>query len=222
MKAIRAALRNLRRAPAFSGLVILTLALGIGATTAMFSVVDAVLINPLPFAKADRIVEVWTYFREGAARAPGATSAVIGAIRNEPGLFEAVGAYQFGAGTITGTGEPEMISVAGLAPSIFTVFPAAPLIGRLFNDGDATSSEHPILISETMWAGRFGRDPGVIGRTLTVDDVPNRIVGVLPSRFNMPESSVGVWRPIDIESANVRTARPTGRHSSAGRHQDHH
>jgi putative ABC transport system permease protein len=170
----------------------------------MFSVVDAVLLNPLPFAKADRIVEVWTFFQEGAVRAPGATSAVIATIRKEPGLFEAVGAYQFGAGTITGTGEPELVSVAGLAPSVFTVFPAAPLIGRLFNDGDATSSEHPILISERMWAGRFGRDPNVIDRIVTIDDVPNRIVGVLPVRFNVPESSVSVWRPIDVESANAR------------------
>jgi putative ABC transport system permease protein len=204
MKSIATALRNLRRAPAFTGLVVLTLALGIGATTAMFSVVDAVLLNPLPFAKADRIVEVWTFFQEGAVRAPGATSAVIATIRKEPGLFEAVGAYQFGAGTITGTGEPELVSVAGLAPSVFTVFPAAPLIGRLFNDGDATSSEHPILISERMWAGRFGRDPNVIDRIVTIDDVPNRIVGVLPVRFNVPESSVSVWRPIDVESANAR------------------
>jgi putative ABC transport system permease protein len=203
-KALSAALRNLRRAPAFTGLVVLTLALGIGATTAMFSVVDAVLINPLPFAKADRIVEVWTFFQEGAARAPGATSAVVATLRREPGLFEAVGAYQFGAGTITGTGEPELVSVAGLAPSVFTVFPAAPLIGRLFNDGDATSSEHPILISERMWTGRFGRDPNVIDRMVTIDDVPNRIVGVLPARFNVPESTVSVWRPIDVESATAR------------------
>lgn len=74
VKAFGAAVRNLRRAPAFTGLVVLTLALGIGATTAMFSVVDAVLINPLPFAKADRIVEVWTYYREDAVRSVAATS----------------------------------------------------------------------------------------------------------------------------------------------------
>ena len=79
--ALAAALRNLGRAPAFTGLVVLTLALGIGAATAMFSVVDAVLLNPLPFAKADRLVEVWTRFEAGAARAPGATSAILAAVR---------------------------------------------------------------------------------------------------------------------------------------------
>lgn len=204
LRTVAGALRNLRRAPAFTGLVVLTLALGIGATTAMFSVVDAVLINPLPFAKADRLVEVWTYFQEGAPRAPGATSTVISTLRQERGLFEAVAGYQFGAGTITGAGDPEMISVASLSPSIFSIFPAAPLHGRLFTAADATSTERVVLISERLWTARFGRDPRAIDRTITIDEVPNRIVGVLPSRFNFPESSVGAWRPIDIESANAR------------------
>jgi putative ABC transport system permease protein len=208
MKAVATALRNLRRAPAFTGLVVLTLALGIGATTAMFSVVDAVLINPLPFAKADRIVEVWTYYREDAVRSVAATSTVVSAIRQEPGLFEAISAFQNGAGTITGSGEPELVAVAGLAPSIFSVFPTAPLIGRLFNADDAISSDRPILISERIWAGRFGRDPGVIDRALTIDDQPARIVGVLPTRFNVPETTVSVWRPIDIDSANARLRVP--------------
>lgn len=207
-KSFGAAIRNLHRAPTFTVLVVLTLALGIGATTAMFSVVDAVLLNPLPFAKADRIIQVRTYYREDAVRTPAATSTVVSAIRTEPGLFEAISAYQPGAGTITGDGEPELVAVASLAASIFTVFPTAPLIGRLFNAGDATSLDRPILISERTWAGRFGRDPGVIDRTLTIDDQPNRIVGVLPTRFNVPENTVSVWRAIDIDSANARLRVP--------------
>jgi putative ABC transport system permease protein len=135
-KAFGMAVRDLHRAPTFAGLVVLTLALGIGATTAMFSVVDAVLLNPLPFATADRIIQVRTYYREDAVRTPAATSAVVSAMRTEPGLFEAISAYQPGAGTITGNGEPELVAVASLAPSIFTVFPTAPLLGRLFNAGD--------------------------------------------------------------------------------------
>jgi putative ABC transport system permease protein len=203
-RALGAALRNLRRAPAFTGLVVLTLALGIGATTAMFSVVDAVLLNPLPFAKADRIVEVWSYFEEAAVRAPGATSTVVSAIRNEPGMFEAVGAYQFGAGTITGAGDPATISVAAISPGIFGVFPVAPLHGRLLMAADATSAERVVLISERLWTAHFGRDPGVIERTIMIDDIPNRVVGILPVRFNVPESSVGAWRPMDIDSASAR------------------
>ncbi|HET9704948.1 MAG TPA: ADOP family duplicated permease [Vicinamibacterales bacterium] len=202
--ALAAALRNLGRAPAFTGLVVLTLALGIGAATAMFSVVDAVLLNPLPFAKANRLVEVWTRFEAGAARAPGATSAILAAVRQEPRLFESVAAYQFGAGTLTGAGEPQLISVAGLSPSMFAVFPAAPLHGRLFTAADATSGERVVLISERLWAVHFGRDPGVIDRLVTIDDQTHRVVGILPARFNFPESSVGAWQPIDVETGGIR------------------
>jgi len=195
-----AAIRNLRRAPAFIGLVVLTLALGIGATTAMFSVVDAVLINPLPFPNADRVLEIWTYFEAGAARSPGAISTIARTIREQDDLFEAVSAYQFGAGTLTGSGDPEMVSFAGLSPSMFSIFPAAPIAGRLFTPGDATSSERVILMSERLWTRRFGRDPAVLERTLTIDDQPYRVIGILPSRFNFPESSVDAWRPIDVDN----------------------
>ena len=193
------AFRNLRRAPAFTALVVLTLALGIGATTAMFSVVDAVLINPLAFPNSNRVLEVWTYFREGAARIPGAAGTVAATLRKENGLFEQVSAYQFGSGTLTGDGDPEMLSVAGLSPSIFSIFPAAPTLGRLFDESDATASEQVILISERFWTRRFGRDPAVVGRALTIDDVPQRVIGILPMRFNFPESSVDAWKPINLE-----------------------
>jgi putative ABC transport system permease protein len=204
-KTFQAAVRNLRRAPAFTSLVVLTLALGIGATTAMFSVVDAVLINPLPFPNADRVLEIWTYFEEGAARSPGATSAVVRDVRQNDRLFESVSAYQFGSGTLTGTGDPELLSVAGLSPSIFSIFPTAPIIGRLFTSEDATSTDRVVLLSERLWTSRFGRDPGVIDRLLTIDDVSYRVIGVLPARFNFPESSVGAWRPLDVDNAAART-----------------
>ena len=205
MKDLATSIRNLRRAPAFSGLVILTLALGIGATTAMFSVVDAVLINPLPFPNAGRVLEIWTYFERGAARSPGASSTVVRTIREADDLFESVSAYQFGAGTLTGAGDPEMVSLAGLSPSIFSIFPAAPIAGRLFTPDDATSSDRVILMSDRLWTQRFGRDPGVLDRTLTIDDQQYRVIGILPARFNFPESSIDAWRPIDVDSAGART-----------------
>ena len=208
MEAFTVAFRNLYRARGFAALVILTLALGIGATTAMFSVVDAVLINPLPFANAHRIVEVLIYFQEDAVRTPAATGAVMAALRNEPGLFDAVGAYQFGAGTLTDAGEPETISVAGMSPAIFTIFPVAPLHGRLFRAADATSSDRVVLISERLWTAHFGRDPGIVDRAVVIDDTAYRVVGILPARFNFPESSVGAWRPIDVDGAGVRARVP--------------
>ena len=105
-KSFATAYRTLIRARGFSALVVITLGLGIGATTAMFSVVDAVLLTPLPFPHADRIVEVWNYFSEGASRAPASPSALLAALRAEEGLFESISGYQFGTGTLTGAAEP--------------------------------------------------------------------------------------------------------------------
>ena len=139
-KTMTIALRTLLRARAFTALVVITLGLGIGATTAMFSIVDAVLLTPLPFPHADRVVEFWNYFREGASREPSSPSALIAAVRAENRLFERVSAYQGGSGTLTGGAEPDMVSFAGLAPDIFTIFPASPVAGRLFTDADVKTT----------------------------------------------------------------------------------
>src|SRR6187401_1010122 len=118
-KAFGAALRNLRRAPAFTGLVVLTLALGIGATTAMFSVVDAVLINPLPFPNSERLAEIATSTEGRGAPTPRTTGAVVQALRRETGVFSAVEAYNFGAANITGGGDPEIVSGPVVTPGMF-------------------------------------------------------------------------------------------------------
>ena len=198
MDTILDALRNLRRAPTFTGLVVVTLALGIGAATAMVSVVDAVLINPLPFPTARRIVEVWTYYQQGASRRPGISGAMIAALAHEAEIFEAVEAYQFDSGTMTGAGDPEEISFPAITPGLFAIFPVAPRVGRLFTEQDAVANEPVVLISERLWASRFARDPRVIERQLTINDRSYRIVGVLPPRFSFPEASTDVWKPLDV------------------------
>ena len=205
LKALGAAGRNLRRAAAFTALVVVTLALGIGATTAMFSVVDAVLITPIPFPNADRMSEVWIRYDEGASRAPAAMGAIVRTLRDQTELFDAVAGYQFGAGTLTGAGDPEMLSVPVLSPSIFSVFPVAPLAGRLFTAADAAAKEPVVLISEKFWITRFGRDAGAIGRSLTIDDVSYQIIGVLPARFTLPETGPDAWRVVNIDDVNMRT-----------------
>jgi predicted permease len=203
-RAFGAALRNLRRAPAFTALVVLTLALGIGATTAMFSVVDAVLITPIRFPNADRIIEVGIRYEEGASRAPAPAGVIITALREQSELFDAVAAYQFGSGTLTGEGDPEMLSVPVLSTNIFSVFPVAPLAGRLFTPADASAAERVVLISEGFWTSRFGRDPGAVGNLLTIDDVVYRVIGVLPRRFTLPETGPDAWRVVDLDDVNLR------------------
>jgi putative ABC transport system permease protein len=192
------AIRNLRRAPAFTSLVVLTLAIGIGAATAMFSVVDAVLINPLPFPNAGRAIDIWINFAEDASRTPASAPALAQALRAETQLFDAVEAYQMGGGMVTGEGPPDPISFAGISPGTLNLFPVAPLAGRLFNEADASSGERVVLIADRFWSARFGRDPNVIDRSITIDDQPHRIVGVLPSAFTFPGTTPDAWRPVDV------------------------
>lgn len=193
-----AAFRNLRRAPAFTGLVVLTLALGIGATTAMFSVVDAVLFNPLPFANADRLSEIWTV--SGGTPRPGGSTAVIQALRQEPAVFSAVEAYQMGAANVTGDGEPEIVGAPQLSPGLLSILGPTPVLGRLFTQDDATAGG-VVILSERFWAARYGSDPAIIGRVIEVDDRPHQVVGVLPQRFKFPEGNAALWRPLDVSGA---------------------
>lgn len=202
-KDLTAALRSLRRAPSFACLVVLTLSLGIGATTAMFSVVDAVLLNPLPFANADRLSEIWTV--SGTSRRPGGSTAVVHALRHELAVFSAVEAYQFGAANVTGDGEPEIVGAPQLSPGLLSMLGPTPLLGRLFTHEDAAAGG-VVILSERFWAARYGSDPAIVGRVIEVDDRPHRVIGVLPNRFKFPEANADIWRPLDL-SATAKPAR---------------
>ena len=179
-KAVALAARNLRRAPAFTALVVLTLALGIGATTAMFSVVDAVLINPLPFPNSERFGQIWTVPEKGS-RYPSGSTALLNALHRQTDLFTAVGAYQFGSANLTGNGEPEILGAPQLSPSLLTILGVRPILGRWFTDDEAATGT-VVLIGERFWRSHFGGDSAIrdhlrasalIRRTdaITVDDL---------------------------------------------------
>jgi len=197
VKAFSAAVRNLRRAPAFTGLVVLTLALGIGATTAMFSVVDKVLLNPLPFPNSERFAEIATSTEGRGAPTPRTTSAVVHALRRETSVFSAVEAYNFGTANITGGGDPEIVAGPVVTPGLFAVLGVTPALGRLFAEEDVALG-HVVIISHQLWSARYGSDPGVVGREIIIDDEPHRVVGVMPSTFRFPEGNARLWRPFDI------------------------
>jgi putative ABC transport system permease protein len=202
-KAFGAALRNLGRAPAFTALVVLTLALGIGATTAMFSVVDAVLINPLPFPNSERFAEVWTVSDSGSRR-PGGSTAVLSTLQRQTDLFTAVGAYQFGSANLTGEGEPVMIPASLLSTGMLEILGTPPVLGNWFTGSDVAEG-NVALLSERAWISRFGGDPAIVGKSIMLDDRPHRIVGVMPARFRWPEANVEMWRPLNTSP----TGKPT-------------
>ena len=201
-KAFGVALRNLRRAPAFTGLVVLTLALGIGSTTAMFSVVDAVLINPLPFPHSERFGEIFMVPEKGSARPRGST-ALLNALARQTDLFTAVGAYQFGAANLTGDGEPEIIGTPQLSAGMLGIFGVQPVLGRWFTDEEAATGT-VVLVGERLWRRRFGGDASIVGKTIMLDDRPHQVVGIMPDRFRFPTGTALMWRPIDT----APTAKP--------------
>lgn len=133
-QSLRDALRSIHRQPAHAALVV-TLAIGIGATTAMFSVVDTLLIRPLPYADAERLIELGTAPEETKQRSPGLSPDAIHAIRGER-IFQAVEADQFGASTLTGDGDASLVSAPLVSPGLFPLLGVTPHLGRLFADDD--------------------------------------------------------------------------------------
>lgn len=175
----------------------------------MFSVVDTLLIRPLPFAVADRLVEVW-------ARAPGGmrgssrfSAAAARELRAQTDLFTAVEGYQFGAGTITGVGEPTRVTSPRVTVGLMSMLGVAPRLGRLFTEQDEGTAVPVAIISESLWRGRLGADPDVLGRQVTLDEVAYTIVGVVPESFRFPEARSAIWRvmPSNGSGAEFRGAR---------------
>ncbi len=200
---VRQGLRVLLKTPGFTAVAIVTLALGIGANTAIFSVVNAVLLAPLPYPQADRLVRVSEQVRAmrmGGGRRGGPRSFVTGDTfkgwRDSTQTLEGIAAYSPRAYTLTGLGEPIRLRGTAVSASMFPMLRVSPERGRLFDAGD----EHPgadqvAILSDALWTRRFDRDPGIVGRTLTLDDRQYTVIGVLPASFYFPDRESEMWTP---------------------------
>jgi putative ABC transport system permease protein len=212
---VRYAARLLRRQPGYAAVAILTMALGIGATTTLFSVAYGVLLKPLPWPDADRIVRVTETRRGQAARINGTvTNGSYLAWRDHPSTIETIGGYTSGGYTLgtasatvmrPGADEPLRLPIARLTPSMFDVLKARPILGRAFVDDDAPAggqesywTARAIVISHALWREWFGERADVIGTTLRVDDQPVTIVGVMPHDFAFPDPIARAWLPMPV------------------------
>ena len=190
------AIRAMRQRPGFIAVIVLTLALGIGASTAVFSVVRSVLIRPLPFPEDERLAVV-------QARAPSfnADELLISppeyvAYRNHTRSWEELAAYQIGAGTLTGdAGPPERIEVVRATRNLFATLGAEPLLGRVPADDDMEAARDVAVLSHAFWTDRYGRDPHVLGRTVLLSGSPYTIVGVMAPDFRFPTPDATLWLP---------------------------
>ena len=201
---LRYGLRQFWKQPAFAAAAVLTLALGIGATTAVFSVVYGVLLKPLPFPEPERLVGVYH-------RAPAMNLPVVNhgpgtylTYRDQQRAFEGIGAWESDEVSITGRGEPEQVEALVVTASTLPVLRSQPLLGRLFTaEDDAPGAPLRVILSYGYWQRRFGGTPAVAGTTLRVDGRPAEVIGVLPSSFKFLRTNAAVLLPMQLDEANV-------------------
>ena len=196
---VRYAARLVRRQPRHALITILTMAIGIGATTVLFSVTYGVLMRPLPWPHADRIV-VLKETRGGIAPRFGAfTNAAYLAWRPEPATIENLAAWSQRVVTITGTGDPERIRITAASATLFSALGVRPLIGSLFEEKDEASPV--VVLSETLWRQRFGGDPAVLGRPIQLDGESYTAIGVLPDAQAYPDRQTRAIVPYAVRPA---------------------
>jgi hypothetical protein len=195
------AARTLRRAPTYTTVAVLTLAIGIGASTAIFSVVHAVLLRALPYRDANRVVAIWNGYREGGsvqhtAIAPPEFADVMDQNRS----FDQVSAISRTAANLTGgcgagSCEPERVIGYTVSPNLFTLLGTAPALGRNFGDGDGVQGAEPVvMLSHALWTRRFGGDSSVIGRGINVSGRLRTVIGVMPAAVRFPDAPIGFLR----------------------------
>ena len=182
----RHAIRDLRRTPAFTAAVILTLALGIGANTAVFAVIDSILIQPLPYPQAEALVGVWhTAPGVPGAGTIGCTPSMYFTYREENKTFEYFGLWRSGDASVTGTADPELLRVLHVTHGVLDAVGVKPLLGRWFSRADDTpGSAETVMLTYGYWQRRFGGDTSILGRTLTIESRPRAVIGVMPEDFS--------------------------------------
>ena len=195
------ALRSLRRRPGFTLVVVLTLAVAIGPLTAVFSVVDAVLLKPLPFAESDRIVQVWS--GQGAAPHGPTSSANFLDWRALNRSFDAIAAEDFRWFNVTsdaGDTHPERVHAALVSPAFFRVLGVSPVLGRSLGPGDERPEARVAVLSDALWRRRFGGDPRIVGERITMNGEAWTVAGIMPGGFDFPASLIGMpvemWVPL--------------------------
>jgi putative ABC transport system permease protein len=198
--------RMLCKSPGFTGIAILTLALGIGANTAIFSVIDTVLLRPLPYKNPANLV--WAAERFPSSHAP---SAVISpdfpawAQRNQ--VFEQIGAFTADSANLTDAGEPTRVNLAIVTTDFFSLLGVKPILGRAFLASEGREANSQVaLLNESLWRGHFGSEAQIVGKTILLDDRPFTVLGVMPATLRYP--SADIWTPLALDAETFSPQQP--------------
>ena len=196
---IRYASRMMRRAPLFTGSVVLTVALAIAANTTIFSIVSAVLLHPFPFREPNRLMQVAEKNDKLNLKTFSASVLNFLSWREQARSFDSMAAVAFGNYTLSGTGEPEQLTGNRISPALTRVLGVAPLAGRAFTDDEEQPGVAPVvMIGEGLWKRRFGSDAGLVGRTIILNGAPTTVVGVAPKSLNLITGG-DVYTPLVVD-----------------------
>ena len=198
---VRYAFRTLRRNPGFAIVVLLTLALGIGANAAIFSVVNGVLLRPLPFRDADRLMVIWGDLKRPGLNDIPASAGEYVDYRDRSHAFEQVSAYDTVGFNLTGGGEPERVEGAVVTTTLLPLLGASAQVGRTFVAAeDQPGRDDVVVLSHSLWTRRFSANPAIVGQTIAVDGRPTQVVGVMPAAFQFPDRGIEIWKPFLLDA----------------------
>jgi hypothetical protein len=187
----RHALRRLRRTPAFTAAVLLTLALGIGANTALFAVIDSILIRPLAYPHAEALVGIWHTSPGSRTGISNCSPSMYFTYREQNRTFQQFGLWNAGGVNVTGVEEPELLRALFVTYGVLDALDERPVLGRWFSPADdAPGSPETVILTYGYWQGRFNGDRSVLGRTMTINATPHTVIGVMPEEFRFQRDPV--------------------------------
>ena len=205
--------RQLGKSPGFTATAVLMLAFGIGATTAIFSIVEGVLLRPLPFPNSSRLVVLSDRIQGadvGGNGEAGVTVPDIRAYTRDTHSFAALGGYQYAGYELSGNGEPAQVSAASLTAGVFSALAVVPQLGRVFTDNETEHSQQVVVLSYATWKTRFHGDSHILNTKVLLDRKPYLVIGVMPRNFEFPLNSgqlnrTELWVPMSFTPQELAT-----------------
>ena len=222
---LRITIRQLLKSPGFTATTVLMLALGIGATTAIFSIVEGVLLRPLPFPHSNRLVQLSDILQGvdvGGNGEAGVTAPDVQAYSHDTHSFESMGGYTRTVYELSGIGDPAQVTAARLSGGVLPTLQVAPLIGRFFTQQEDDNKVQVALLSYSLWQSRLHGDPHVLGSKILLDRKPYEIIGVMPRSFEFPLvpghlNSSQLWIPMSFDRDEITTGADSWNFNMVGR-----
>jgi putative ABC transport system permease protein len=199
MHDLHMAARSLLRTPAFTIIAVVCIALGIAVTTTIFSAVNGVLLQPLPYPRAERLVALYSGMPDQGLHGANISYPDFLSWRDETESFTSIGIWTWTTHTLSGEGDAERVDGAGLSPELLPLLGVRPLLGRVFSpDEDPTSRARVVILGHDLWRRRYGGDSAIVGRGIIIDQQPYTVIGVMPPRFSFPERGQ-LWVPFNLD-----------------------